>query len=445
MPYADLLRFNPWWEDKKAINKDPDILEFEGEKIKHYPELEVEKGVCVVRGPRQVGKTTLVKLKVRELLGKGVGPENVFFYSFELLKSAEQVHSIVLEYLEGVAGEGKRFVFLDETTSIPDWSRALKLLIDRGDLRKSDLVLVTGSSSLDLKKGAERLPGRGIEGNEFYYLPCSFAKYLELKGVKTRRESPFKQQAFLEAVKENAPKLLTLNKEFYSYLNHGGFLYAINHGKSELTMEKYARWLEGDFIKWGKNPLIVKEILQAVIRKSCSQFSYHSIAKETSMTSHNTIIEYMEMLGEELFLETVNKASLPFKVERRKEKKAFFLDPLLSAIAEKWALETLPEPCKVEQLVLSQLSRLDGVYFYNEGRKEIDALLNLESQTMGVEVKWSDNIGAGDVYGVKKTSTPYVLSKETIKTIDGVPVMPVSLFLATLNARELVKRKVLSL
>lgn len=446
MTYADLLRFNPWWENPQEIENDREIMEFSRGKIKYFPDFDLEKGISVIRGPRQVGKTTLVKLKVKKLLDAQVDPKNIFFYSFELMRQPKEVHDTVLEYLETVAGESPRYLFLDETTTIVDWSRAIKLLVDRGDIKREDSVLVTGSSSIDLKKGTERLPGRGIEGHEFFYLPCSFRNYLKLKGIEVPSSDISDAQSFYKTATRNREKLLKLNQELAKYLHTGGFLYSINHGKNELTLEKYARWLEGDFIKWGKNPLIVKEILQSIILKKCSQFSYHSIAKETSVSSHNTILEYLDMLDEELFLRTVNKVSLsPYKVERKKEKKAFFLDPLLISVAEQWADQALPYPCKVEQVVMSHLSRMGANYFYNDGKREIDCVEKIKNNVLGVEVKWSDNISSSDTYAAKKTDIPYLLSKETFKMQNSVPVIPVSIFLAMIETKELLRRQVLEL
>lgn len=445
MPELDLLRFNPWWEDKEAIGRDPDIVRFEQQKIKYFPEFPMGQGIYVIRGPRQVGKTTLVKLKIKELLNGGSNPKAIFFYSFELRRKTEEVYATVLEYLDKIAPSGKRYLFLDETTTIPEWARPIKLLADRGDLRKEDTVLVTGSSSIDLQKGAERLPGRGIEGNEYFYLPASFRRYLYLKGMEFEAADPFRPDRFYEIAKSHWPKMLTLQKEFLSYLNSGGFLYSINHGWDDLVLEKYARWLEGDFVKWGKDPFVVKEIVQAVVKKGCSQFSYHSIVKETSVSSHNTIIEYLDMLDEELFLRIVNKALLPFGVERRKEKKAFFLDPLLMIIAERWADQRIVEACKVEQVVAGHLARMNDIYFYNDGKKEIDCLLKSDKKVLGVEVKWSGTIASSDTQGVRKTGIAYLLSKETLDKINDIPVIPVPIFLALLPAGEIIRRNLFSL
>ncbi|MFH1285408.1 MAG: ATP-binding protein, partial [Candidatus Micrarchaeota archaeon] len=381
-----------------------------------------------------------------------------FYYSFDLAKEAVDIERVLVEYLDSASDEKGRHLFLDEATAVSDWQKAVKLLVDRGDMRKDDCVLVTGSSAVDLRKGSERLPGRGIEGKEYFYLPCCFNKYLQLKGVDVETHDPMDAEAFCRTADRQRAKLLTLNKHFASYLKEGGFLYSMNHGGNDAAMERYARWLEGDFVKSGKSPIIAKEIVQAVIRKGCSQFSYHSIAKETSAVSHNTIIDYLGTFSDELFLRTAGKASIPFKPERRKEKKAYFLDPLLAGIAERWAGMRMEQACLVEQVVMSHISRIAAPYFYNDGRKEIDCIARIGSKTIGIEVKWSNNLSSTDAYAVRKADVPYLLSKETIEIGKNgieprtkeevnakVPVLPVSLFLSMLDAREILRRNVLAM
>ena len=62
---GELLGYNPWWMDKKAINADPQIKDWEESKLKWDPGLDAFKAddyIYSLRGPRQVGKTTLIKL-----------------------------------------------------------------------------------------------------------------------------------------------------------------------------------------------------------------------------------------------------------------------------------------------------------------------------------------------------------------------------------------------
>lgn len=61
---------------------------------------EPDDAVYSLRGPRQVGKTTLLKLEIKRLLEAGVPAKNVFYYSFDLESSPRDVADIMGEYLE---------------------------------------------------------------------------------------------------------------------------------------------------------------------------------------------------------------------------------------------------------------------------------------------------------------------------------------------------------
>ena len=72
MSVSDLIEYNPWWKDKSAIDDDPQIKIWKESKLKWSPRLRYTfhagDYVYSLRGPRQVGKTTLVKLEIRQVL-----------------------------------------------------------------------------------------------------------------------------------------------------------------------------------------------------------------------------------------------------------------------------------------------------------------------------------------------------------------------------------------
>jgi len=75
-----LLFYNPWWSDPARIDSDKDIkavesssIKWRQEKIVHFA---LEKdAIYTLRGPRQVGKTTLLKKMIKNLLKNGVKPQ----------------------------------------------------------------------------------------------------------------------------------------------------------------------------------------------------------------------------------------------------------------------------------------------------------------------------------------------------------------------------------
>ncbi|MGB8312829.1 MAG: AAA family ATPase [Halobacteriota archaeon] len=114
----------------------------------------------VLRGPRRIGKTTLLKLKIKSLLEKGVAPQNVFFYPCDLLDTPRQLADVIDTYFSQLkSDEGRAYLFIDEVSSLKDWQRAIKNFFDAGRLPGCTLLL-TGSHSIDLKGASESLAGR---------------------------------------------------------------------------------------------------------------------------------------------------------------------------------------------------------------------------------------------------------------------------------------------
>ena len=82
---ADFVEYNPWWLNREEIKDDLRISEWSASRFKWSPRLgeTFDWGldiIYVLRGPRQVGKTTLMKLKIQELLESGVEPRTIFYY-----------------------------------------------------------------------------------------------------------------------------------------------------------------------------------------------------------------------------------------------------------------------------------------------------------------------------------------------------------------------------
>ena len=152
---SEIRAANPWWIDPAAIDRDPAILSAERSIVKrvHGGQYRFAAGdhVYTLRGPRRVGKTTLLMMEVRRLLGEGVQPQDVLYYSFETEGRPADIYMLVTEYLamSGGRGSSRRFIFLDEVTGIRHWDKGVKKLLDRGSLRNCTVV-ATGSHAADV-------------------------------------------------------------------------------------------------------------------------------------------------------------------------------------------------------------------------------------------------------------------------------------------------------
>ena len=118
-------------------------------------------------GPRGVGKTTLMLQHAKEELPRHstlfVTAEDMYFASNNLVELAADF-----------AKKGGRYLIIDEIHKMEEWSRYLKLVYD---YQPKLNVIFTGSSILDITKGAHDLSRRAIT---YHMQGLSFREYLSL-------------------------------------------------------------------------------------------------------------------------------------------------------------------------------------------------------------------------------------------------------------------------
>jgi len=168
---SDIDQQNPWWRNKPL----PPLPEFrrwpfEGllKRIKREPPL---ARITVLRGPRQIGKTTLQYQLIERLLSEGVAPRRILrvqfdeLPSFRSVKNDEPILRIVEWYSAHVLKDDLNatarrkepsYLFFDEVQNLAHWAIQLKALVDRTDVR----CVVTGSSALRIEQGRDSLAGR---------------------------------------------------------------------------------------------------------------------------------------------------------------------------------------------------------------------------------------------------------------------------------------------
>ncbi len=75
-----------------------------------------------LRGPRQVGKTTLVRLKIRDLLKSDVDARRIFYWACDKVESFERFSAIINAYLDWVSRFSNEmlYLFLEEASAVKD-------------------------------------------------------------------------------------------------------------------------------------------------------------------------------------------------------------------------------------------------------------------------------------------------------------------------------------
>lgn len=367
----EILAQNHWWTDAAWEAHDPHLHRLERQPVRLATEVVVTldldaPGIHILRGPRQVGKSTDLKLLVRRALDADRDPRSVLYLALDLLEGqphAELARTVVrAKRLAGTAGPC--LLLLDEVTAVERWQTAVKSLWDNGDLR-DDVVVCTGSSAIDLQRGAaERLPGRREAGTDHLVLPQSFAAFARALD-RTVPPSPRMTigdlrtadgVALLQEARVHAP---ALERTLERYLAFGGLPASVAeaasgaHEPSAATRRVLYDSLLRELQRRGASVAAAQALLERVVRSLGSKTSWSQMAREMdvplgrgrSRPSHHTLRDYIELMAAGYFLLVVYYWRTGAETnEQSKDKKVLFADPLLHTIALDLAPGLRPDP-----------------------------------------------------------------------------------------------------
>ena len=151
-----------------------------------FPLIDWNDRLVCIKGPKGVGKTTLILQHIRESFGVRSGKavylpaDHIWFSSHDLLDAVEYFHT-----------HGFTHLFIDEVHHLPEWSRIVKTITDCYPKLN---VAYSGSSILKISKGDADLSRR----QAVYTLKgMSFREFLSLEGVFDR--SPLRLGELLDA------------------------------------------------------------------------------------------------------------------------------------------------------------------------------------------------------------------------------------------------------
>lgn len=328
----------------------------------------VQGKVLIVFGPRQVGKTTLVKqfLSSTNLRYKWSTGDD--------LQLAQELSECTMSSTTNFVGEYQLLV-IDEAQRIPNIGLALKLMVDAFPDR---YFIVTGSSAFDLvSQTSESSTGRKRIIKLFPISQSELAKHL----------SPSELRANLE-----------------TYLRFGSYPEVINQSSAEakgIAVSLIANsYLLKDTLTYSgiKNSNRILNILKLLALQIGSQVSTVELATQTSM-DHKTVNQYLDLLEKSFVIFSRSGFSRNLRKEVSKMSKYYFYDigirnALINNfnrlkdrgdIGQIWEnfviIERQKRNCYTNQPVNS--------YFWRTyDQKEIDLIEEAGGQISGFECKW---------------------------------------------------------
>lgn len=357
-----------FWEKRNWEKSDKHLAILnEAPFVRPFPKINFRDGIYIIRGPRQVGKSSWLKTILSKFQNNGA---SCFFTSCENIQNNVELS----ELLKSIRGTD--CILLDEVCFIDKWARAIKYEADSNHIKT---LILTGSNAYDLRRGGERLPGRLGHGAEIDLLPMEFDEFLQMRS-------------------QAGWKSLSLQESLSQYFNIGGFPSAlIEAGESGSTPDKakqiYLKWLIGDILSAGKNEQYLREMLGQLALCMSSTLSLQKLAQRTQIGSHHTAADYIKVLEDSFALKTlyaIDPANESYRF--KKEKKFYFTDPIIYWIALSWS--GLSEPHNSEAQIAemiaanSLLKRYQRIGYLSSQKGEIDFY---KPKEWALEVKWSDS------------------------------------------------------
>jgi predicted AAA+ superfamily ATPase len=317
--------------------------------------------IQVVVGPRQVGKTTGIKLILEEWSG------------FKIFESADGLESFNSDWLIShwqravQLGHGTLLV-IDEIQKVSNWSEVVKKLYDQYldyDLK----IVLLGSASLKIQKG----------------LQDSLVGRYEL--IKVPHWNAYEMQ-------------LGYQQTFESYLKFGGYPRAADFSEDPYRWQEYLRnsiienVLTKDLIELTeiRNPALLKQIFFLCMALPAQEISFQKLVGQLQdRGAIATVKHYLEILESAYLIKLLYKFSSQELSTRTSSPKIIPLCPaLINAVNDpnKVAIDSSWRGRIIESAIGSILSHLyPNIYYWRHGKLEVDYVIQDTNYLIAIEVK----------------------------------------------------------
>jgi len=321
----------------------------------------------IIFGPRQVGKSTLLKHILKD-------NDSVLWLYGDQPQTQSLFANISAPNIKPIIGN-KKIVVIDEAQIIKDIGIKLKMFTDYlGDIK----VIATGSSSFDLaNKINEPLTGRKWE---YQLLPLSFREMSDASSV-------------LEEMERLESRMI------YGYYPE----VALHPGEEkERLLELVNSYLYKDVLIWENVQKAEKitKLLQALAFQVGSQVSYSEIAVLVGLDS-KTVERYIDLLEKAFVIYRLTSYSGNLRNELKTSKKIYFYDngvrnALISAfnplelrndIGMLWENFIMAELLKKDMYAKNFAHRW---FWRNKQKQEIDLIHEADGVFTAYEFKWNE-------------------------------------------------------
>lgn len=408
-----LLDDNPHWVDKTAYNQ-----YVPREALTKANAFLDAKEVLAIIGARRVGKSTLAKLMIKELL-KNVKAKNIFFINLgkplfiPFKHDASYLDTIYESYVklaEPDLGENVYF-FIDEIQTFENWEVFVKSKYESSNIK----FVITGSnSSLLTSNYATQLTGRVLK--------------LRLHSFNFREFLRYKNIDFSSKISITKNKL-AIEKAQEEYMKWGGYFSVISNNDTHVKAEVLKNIAEDIILKdivpryKIKNASLIKDLFYYAVSNAGSLMNYSSLAKKLHIDA-KTVKEYIGYFEDNFLVTLVSKHHNKLTQTIHASKKLYIND---NGFLNLGVTPNRNLGSRLENLVFTVLNEQNGKVCYLREEKEIDFLYNNTlvqvSYTLEDEKTKKRELKAFESFSMDTTQAKYIVTKETTDQIGDVNII----------------------
>lgn len=390
----------------------------------------------VILGARQVGKTSLLSLlevDMREIWGNS---KNILTFNLEdadHLAALNRDPKYFREYLIFSGADPKKdsVVMIDEIQYLNDPSHFLKYLVD---IEPSVKLIVTGSTSIQIKKYKDGLTGRK---KSFYLFPLDFREFVLFKG-KDRLVSVLEKFNIKDVISNHVeidsgiilPFRNELEILFEEYILYGGYPKVVLSGSRDEKLKELQELFETYELKDINILFNVANIaaFRNLFRLMASSIGNLLNVNEVAGTlgiGRDTVGRYLAILENSFIFHSLPPFHSNVRKELTKMPKLFFLDTGMRNFALRNFTELNFRPDRgslFENAIFGELYKnlgiIDQLFFWRTlSKNEVDFILTGE-QNIAIEAKYSFDTQLRQPAGIRAFGNIYPDFKHVVVTIN---------------------------
>ena len=332
-----------------------------------------EKANIVLMGIRRGGKSSVMFLRIQDLVSRGIDWNQIAYINFEderlLEMNLKDLESII--QVQNEFSSQKSFYFFDEIQIIEGWEHFARRCADM-----KINVWITGSNAKMLSREIESVLGGRYLPIEVY--PYNFSEFLVVQDCDIQLSSDLGSRAKGKR-----------KKFFFEYLQYGGFPESIGmRDKRAYLRNIYQKIYMGDIALRNdiRNDnalrILFKKIAESVMREVSYSGLYNALKTIGVDISKSSVINYISYAKEAYLIFSIQNFAAK-SIEKESNPKYYFLD---NGILNLFLVNR--DAALLENLIAIALYRKFGKeLFFFKGKNEVDFFV--PSNSLAVQVSWS--------------------------------------------------------